>query len=249
MCRAVAFVMLLLAMAGTARAQADTSLGCLQWKGAMAHLDSLATSQGAAPRVSALLARPVSASSHGCLWAAVDGYVLGSRVDPKATSFWVSNAADLLVHSLGRPDSAVSLYEHAAARDTSDVDLFETMGAMYDELHQQAAAHCAFVRAVIADSTRVLGWAGLGRIAARAGRSSVALGYWTHVLQIRRDYLTVPPGDIEFGVPEPFRPEHIVEDQALYQRVTAETRDRPRATPVAAVRAEGPRCWQRWGKR
>ncbi len=249
MCRAVAGVMSLLAMAGTARAQADTSLRCLQWKAAMALQDSLATSQGATPRVNALLAHPVSASSHGCLWTAVDGYVLGLRIDPKATLFWVSSAADLLVHSLGRSDSAASLYEHVAAQDTSDVDLFETMGAMYDQLHQPAAAHCAFVRAVIADSTRVLGWAGLARLAARAGQSSVALGYWAHVLQISRDYLTVTPGDIGFGVPEPFRPDYIVEDQALYQRVTAETRDRPRATPVSAVRAEGPGCWQRWGKR
>jgi predicted Zn-dependent protease len=248
MCRVIAVVLLMMAMAGTAQAQADTSVRCAQWKAAMARQDSVAANQGA-PRGNALLARPTSAASHGCLWAAVDGYVVGLQKDPRATSFWVSYAADILVNSLGRPDSAVSLYEHAAAQDTSDVDLFETMGAMYDQLHQPVAAHCAFVRAVIADSTRVLGWAGLARIAARAGQSSVALGYWARVLQIRRGYLTESPGDIGFDVPVPFRPEYIVEDQALYRRVSVEARDRPRATPVSAVRAEGPRCWQRWGKR
>ena len=108
-CRVIAVVLLMMAMAGTAQAQADTSVRCTQWKAAMAREDSVAVNQGAA-RGSALLARPTSAASHGCLWAAVDGYVVGLQNDPRATSFWVSYAADILVNSLGRPDSAVSLY-------------------------------------------------------------------------------------------------------------------------------------------
>jgi hypothetical protein len=215
----------------------------------MSRRDSIATSHGAAPHSDAASAQPNIAAFHGCQWAAVTGYLVGLQKDPKATSFWVSSAADLLVHILGRPDSAVSLYEHASVQDSSDADLFETMGAMYDQLHRPAAAHCAFVREVIADSMRMLGWAGLARIATRAGQSAVALGYWAHVLQIDRRYLTVEPVDIGIAVPEPFRPVYIVEDQALYKRVTSETRDRPRATTVSAVRAEGPGCWQRWGKR
>jgi hypothetical protein len=113
---------------------------------------------------------------------------------------------------------------------------------LYDQLERPEASHCAYVRAVLAavlaDSTRVLGWAGLARIAIRAGRTGAALAYWAHLRQLDSTYLTITPVDIGFGMYIPFRPTYIVSDQALYRAAVAGQVRRAKPVSVAAVRTE-----------
>ena len=208
--------------------------------------DSSAMSQGA-ESTDSLLRWANAATDRRCPELAVDMWMLGARRQPGAASFWVSYATDVLLTVLHRPDSAIALFERTAAARPNDVDLFEELGALYDQLKRPEAAHCAFVRAVAADSTRVLGWAGLARLAARHGDLRVALGYWARIELINPTYLNVPPIDVGFGIYIPLRPVYIIEDQALYRRAIDGGHDTVAPISAAAVRNEAPACWRRWG--